>query len=71
MPKIQYHGIFLFIEKPDYATQLPACLNSKKIETKVKISDSRQTEVLGVESVKKRKSKKVEFGDKFETDTKE
>ena len=36
----------------------------------MKISDSRQTEALGVESVKRRKSEKVEFGDKFETDTK-
>ena len=31
-------------------------------------SDSRQTEALGLESVKRRKSKKVEFGDKFETE---
>ena len=48
--------------------QLPACLNWKRIEAKVHESDSRQTEALGLESVKRRKSKKVEFGDKFETE---
>ena len=47
---------------------MPACLNWKRIEAKVPGSDSRQTEALGLESDNRRKSKKVEFGDKFETE---
>ena len=49
--------------------QLPCVMELKRIETKVHESDSRQTVALGLESGIWRKSKKVEFGDKFETET--